>query len=64
MVCGVLYSGVCVGTGDMCSPDRGWGVFWARIERYLGVRGFLVCVVFTVLHGLWASSVVVRMAGG
>ena len=28
------------------------------------VLGVFVCVVFTVLHGLWTSSVVVRLAGG
>jgi len=33
------------------------------------VRGFLVlgafvCVVFMVVHGLWAFGVVVRLAGG
>ena len=39
-------------------------VVGARGERFLGVRGFFACVVFMVLHGLWSSSVVVRLAGG
>jgi len=28
------------------------------------VLGVFVCVVFTVLHGVRASSVVIRLAGG
>ena len=39
-------------------------VVGTRGERFLGVRGFFACVVFMVLHGLWSSSVVVRLAGG
>ena len=35
----------------------------AHGERLLGVRG-CVSVVFTVLHGLWAFSVVVRLVSG
>jgi len=66
VVCGVLYRGVCVGTGGMCSPGRVWGVllWWGLMVRGFLVLGVFVCVVFTVLHGLWASSVVLRLAGG
>jgi len=62
----MLYRGVCVGTGGLCSAGCGWGrvvVAGARGERLLGVRS-CVYVVFMVLHWLWASSVVVRLVMG
>jgi len=65
VVCGVLYRGVCVVTGGMCSPGCGWGVLlWGLVVRGFLVLGVFLCVVFTVVHGLWMSSVVVRLAGG
>ena len=45
MVCGVLYRGVCAGTGDLCSPGCGWEhvvVVGARGERLLVVG--VVCM--------------------
>ena len=63
MVCGVLHRSVCAGTGGLCSPGCGWGrvvVVGARDERLLGVS-VCVYVVFPVLDGLWAFSVVVRL---
>ena len=44
MVCGVLYRGVCAGTGGLCSPGCGWGrvVVGARGETLLGVG--VVCM--------------------
>jgi len=50
----------------MCPPGRGWGVllWWGLMVGGFLVLGVFVCVVFTVLHGVWASSVVVRLAGG
>ena len=66
MVYGVLYRDVCAGNGGLCSPGFGWGhvvVVGARGERLLGVRG-CVCVVFMILHELWAFSVVVRLVSG
>ena len=62
MVCGILYRGVCAGTGGLCSPDCGWGYV------VVGVRGErcrdCVYVVFTVLHGSWVFSVVIRSVSG
>jgi hypothetical protein len=48
VVYGVLYRGVCVGTGGMCSPGCGWGrvvEVGARGERLLGVG--VVCMLCT-----------------
>jgi len=66
VVYGILYRGVCVGTGGLCSAGCGWErvvVAWAGSEWLLSVRSCMY-VVFMVLHWLWASSVVVRLVRG